>query len=120
MTDILYLVMKMVDYKAIGRRIAYYRKKAGMTQATFSEKLDITESYMSQVERGSAKVSLSRLEEISDILDVDLALLLSDTTIVDSIPINIEIFEIIKDWPHEKVDFLTELVLCADEKMKKS
>ena len=119
MTDILYLVMRMVNYKAIGRRIACYRKKLSMTQAVLSEKLDITESYISQIERGSAKVSLPRLAQISDELHVDIALLISDEAKVSDVPINIEIFEIIKDWPDENVDMLTELVLCADEKIKK-
>lgn len=120
MTDILYLVMRMINYKAIGRRIACYRKKLSMTQATLSEKLDITESYISQIERGSAKVSLPRLAQISDALHVDLALLISDEATISEIPINIEIFEIIKDWPSDKIDLLTDILVCADERIKKS
>lgn len=119
MTDILYLVMRMINYKAIGRRIACYRKKLSMTQATLSEKLDITESYISQIERGSAKVSLPRLAQISDALHVDLALLISDEATISEIPINIEIFEIIKDWPSDKIDLLTDILVCADERIKK-
>ena len=53
----------MIDYKAIGRRIAFYRKKAVMTQSVLSEKLGVTESYISQIEHCSTKVSLSRLEQ---------------------------------------------------------
>lgn len=120
MTGILYLVMRMINYKAIGRRIACYRKKLSMTQATLSEKLDITESYISQIERGSAKVSLPRLAQISDALHVDLALLISDETTISEIPINIEIFEIIKDWPSDKIDLLTDILVCADERIKAS
>lgn len=120
MTDILYLVMRMINYKAIGRRIACYRKKLSMTQATLSEKLDITESYISQIERGSAKVSLPRLAQISDALHVDLALLISDEATISEISINIEIFEIIKDWPSDKIDLLTDILVCADERIKKS
>ena len=120
MTAILNVVMKMINYKAIGRRIACYRKKLSMTQATLSEELDVSESYISQIERGSAKVSLSRLDEISEILEVDLAFLLSDAVTVSDVPINIEIHEIIKDWPTDKVDFLAELVVCADERIKQS
>lgn len=112
--------MRMINYKAIGRRIACYRKKLSMTQATLSEKLDITESYISQIERGSAKVSLPRLAQISDALHVDLALLISDEATISEIPINIEIFEIIKDWPSDKIDLLTDILVCADERIKKS
>ena len=119
MTDILNVVMKMINYKAIGRRIAAYRKKLSMTQATLSEKLDVTESYISQVERGSAKVSLPRLAQISDTLHVDLGVLISDEVTISDTPINVEIFEIIKDWPADKVDLLTDLLVCADERFKK-
>lgn len=35
----------MLDYKAIGRRIAFYRKRELYTQAILAEKLDISESY---------------------------------------------------------------------------
>lgn len=110
----------MINYKAIGRRIACYRKKLSMTQATLSEKLDVSESYMSQIERGSAKVSLPRLDEISEILEIDLPFLLSDEITFSEVPINVEIHEIIKDWPTDKIDLLADLVLCADERIKKS
>lgn len=120
MTVILNLVIKMINYKAIGRRIACYRKKLSMTQATLSEELDVSESYISQIERGSAKVSLPRLDEISEVLEIDLPFLLSDEINVSDVPINIEIHEIIKDWPADKVDFLTDMLVCADEKIKKT
>lgn len=109
----------MVDYKAIGRRIAFYRKKAALTQAVLSEKLGVTESYISQLERGSAKIPFPRLGEISDILQVDIALLVSDKAFLSQPPINTEIHEIIKDWPQERLSLLAELLICADEKMNK-
>lgn len=107
----------MVDYKSIGRRIAFYRKKAAMTQAALSEKLGVTESYISQLERGSARIPLPRLSQIADILCVDIALLVSDKAIVSEIPFNSEIFEIIKDWPTEQVSFLSELLICANDRL---
>lgn len=116
---ILNLVIIMIDYKSIGRRISFYRKRAAVTQAALSEQLGITESYISQIERGSAKVSLSRLSQISDALDVDIALLVSDKATVSHEPVNTEIFEIIKDWPAEQVSLLANLLICADAKMGK-
>lgn len=69
----------MLDYKAIGRRIAYYRKRAYHTQASLAEELEISESYMSQVECGKAKVSLERLNSIAEKINVDITILLSDS-----------------------------------------
>lgn len=105
----------MIDYKAIGRRIALYRKKKGLTQAALSETLGVSESYVSQVERGSARISLSRLDEISEVLSTDIALLISDNVVLPEMSVNSEIFEIIKNWDKEKTDFLIKLLLCADE-----
>lgn len=109
----------MIDYKSIGRRISFYRKKASMTQNFLSEKLGISESYVSQIECGTAKVSLSRLAQISNILGIDIALLVSDQATVSETPVNTEIYEIIKDWPAEQISFLADLLICADAKMRK-
>lgn len=109
----------MVDYRAIGRRIAFYRKKATLTQAVLSEKLGVTESYISQIERGSAKAPLSRLDQIANILSVDIALLVSDHASVSNIPVNSEVFEIIKDWPTEQISFLIALLSVANENLAK-
>ena len=67
----------MVNYKAIGGRVKYYRKKKQITQRELSAILDVTESYISGIENGS-KVSLTRLDQIADVLDVHIALLISD------------------------------------------
>lgn len=117
--DILKLVIRMIDYKSIGKRIAIYRKSIPMTQAALSEKLGVTESYVSQIECGSAKISLGRLAQISDILDVDIALLVSEKATVSDMPINTAIFEIIKNWPTEHMSLLTDLLICADTNLRK-
>lgn len=106
----------MTDYISIGRRIALYRKKAAMTQSVLSEKLGMTESHVSQIERGSAKVSLPRLHEIAEILQVDIALLVSDRATVSQTPINSEIFELIREWPADQISFLIDLLIFLNKK----
>ena len=108
----------MIDYKSLGRRICYYRKQKGLTQAAFSELLDVSESYISQIERGISKVSLTRLDKIADVLEVDIALLISDHVINTSAEFNSEIYEITKNWSKENIDMLINLLMCADEKIK--
>lgn len=107
----------MIDYKAIGRRIAFYRKKERMTQATLSERLAVSESFVSQIERGSAKISFPRLWQIADILAVDVALLVSDRVCISETPCNSEIAEIIKDWPAEQIDLLIDLLTLAGDRI---
>ena len=109
----------MLDYKAIGRRISFYRKKSSITQGALAEKLDISDGYISQIERGNARISLTRLDEIAEILKIDIACLLSDKVMHSDIVVNSEIQEIIKDWNKDKIDFLISLLNCADETFKK-
>ena len=107
--------MLMVDYKAIGRRISYYRKKKGLTQAAFAESLGVSESYVSQIERGISRISLARLYEVADVLKTDIVFLISDELPYKGFDctVNSEIFEITKSWSKEKIALLIKLLLCV-------
>lgn len=109
----------MLDYKSIGRRIAFYRKRAKISQGVLAEKLDISDGYVSRIECGSTKVSLARLDEISEVLNIDIACLLSDKIIDSDYVVNTEVYEIIKNWDKEKVNILIALLSCADEQFNK-
>ncbi len=106
----------MIDYKAIGRRISRSRTNSRYTQAALAEKLDISESYMSQVECGKTEISLKRLAQIADILNIDITALLSDTNPNTENYGSSELFELIKDWPYESKDVLIDCVKCINEK----
>jgi len=110
----------MLNYNTIGRRICHYRKERNLTQAALSEILNISESYLSQIERGAAKVSLPRLSSIADILEIDIAYLVSDHITKTNPYVNSEISEITKDWSTEQINFLIELLVCADKQFKQS
>lgn len=68
----------MIDYKAIGKRIKIYRKNANLTQFELAEELGITDKYLSQIECGSAKISLTRLFEVSKPLGITPEQLIAD------------------------------------------
>lgn len=59
-------------YTNIGLKIAYYRKKAGMTQEQLAERVEISPGYLSQVETPSfiQPISLKLLFKIADTLEV--------------------------------------------------
>lgn len=57
-------------YYLLGRRIHYLRKKRGLTQKRFSEKLEITPSHLASVEAGLKKPSVDLLFSIAKALDV--------------------------------------------------
>ena len=108
----------MIDYKSIGRRIAINRRKAKVTQAWLAEKIDVSESFISQVERGKAKISLPRLYEIADCLDIDVAVLVSDCRKLNKKEVDSELDDIIKYSTPEQREFLTGLLEYLDKKIK--
>lgn len=67
-------------YITMGLKIAYFRKKAGMTQEAFAEKIGKSLNFISQVEgTGMIKgVSLETLFKMADVLNIPPAKLLED------------------------------------------
>ena len=55
-------------------------KKCGLTQEKLSEIIDVSPSYISEIERGSSISSLSTISKISQVLDIDLDYLIFGIT----------------------------------------
>lgn len=66
-----------VDFKLIGKRIQDKRKGLKKTQEDLAEYLDVSVGYVSNMERGTTKISLTTLVSISDFLDCDVSDLIS-------------------------------------------
>ncbi|NPV70258.1 MAG: cupin domain-containing protein [Firmicutes bacterium] len=56
--------------ESIGRRIRFLRKRKGITLRDMGERLNLSASYLSQMETGKANVRIDVLKQISDILGV--------------------------------------------------
>jgi len=62
------------DASQVGERIAYYRKRLGLSQIEFAGLIDRSESWVSQVERGVRAIDrLSVLQMVADKLNVSVA-----------------------------------------------
>lgn len=58
-----------VNFKLIGTRICEIRKSKGITQMELAEMVDVSEGYISLIEHGKKKVSLTCLIKIALVLD---------------------------------------------------
>lgn len=58
-----------LNYKMIGKRIRRERKKRKLTQEQLAERANISASFMGHIERGTRKMSIETLCEISLVLD---------------------------------------------------
>ena len=109
----------MIDYKAIGRRISIYRKKSGMTHKELSQKLNISDAYISSVENGKSRPSLSRLQEIADCLGVEISYIICDNIPYNGTIVNTTLMAIIQNWNSDQIKSLNEMVLRLDKIVEK-
>ena len=70
---------KIVDYKALGEHIQQRRQQLGFTQQTAAEKLDLSISFFSRIERGEKAASLETLIKIAKFFDFSLDFLLQES-----------------------------------------
>ncbi|MCL2562901.1 MAG: helix-turn-helix transcriptional regulator [Oscillospiraceae bacterium] len=65
-------------YFEIGLNVAFYRKKAGMTQDQLAEKIDMNRSYLGEIEAPNmvTTLSLEMLFKIADALEIPASKLL--------------------------------------------
>jgi transcriptional regulator with XRE-family HTH domain len=72
--------------KALGRKIAFNRKRRGLSQKEFARLLDRSEAWVSQVERGVRRIDrMTVLEKVADVLDIPVAELAAEAPIVASV-----------------------------------
>lgn len=77
-----------MDYKFLGKRIREERLKLNLTQEKLSESVDISDSYMGQIERGERSVALDTLSRIANRLGVTIDYLLQESVNIDDKYIN--------------------------------
>ena len=58
-------------YRSIGLNILYYRRLKGLSQEALSIKAGLTRSYISKIERGTARCGLEVFFLIAQALEVD-------------------------------------------------
>lgn len=67
-----------MDYKRLGLRIREERLKINLTQEQLAEAIDISNSYMGQIERGERSVTLDTLLRLTNKLGITVDYLLQD------------------------------------------
>lgn len=67
------MFVPMLDSKTVGRVIADFRKKKGISQEVLSGLADIGRTHLSAIERGERKPTLETLYRIATALDVKMS-----------------------------------------------
>ena len=74
-------IRRDVFYRQIGAKIAYYRTLYGMEQSQLADKIHISQSTLSRIERGryGENISIAMLLDIAEGLEIDPSLLTTFT-----------------------------------------
>ena len=59
-----------IDYDALGKRIANFRKKRRLTQEQMAEKTELSTNYISHIENSRSIPSLETLMKLCEVLNV--------------------------------------------------
>ena len=94
--------MSMIDFGALGRNIKNTRKAAGKTQDHLAELLGVSVGYVSQIERGATKVSLSMLFRIAEALGCEPERLICGSAEGQTNYLNREMADALDKLPPEK------------------
>ena len=90
--------MKELNYAQIGKRIKEKRTSLHITQEKLAEKIDVSPSYVSEIERGTSISSLAVITKIATTLDLNLDYLILG---INSKNIDETFSEIIKSIPEK-------------------
>lgn len=71
-----------MDYSLLGKRLREERQKLYLTQEKLAEKVEVSDAYIGQIERGERSLSLDTLIKLANQLGVTVDYLLHDSIMV--------------------------------------
>lgn len=107
--------MSQPDYSLIGQRIKKAREQKKYTQLYLSEKMGISNSYLSKIENGKDHFNIKRLTEASQLLDVPEGYFLDGTSINSNTYLDKELHNLIKKCSPKKQKVIYEIVKIIAE-----
>lgn len=87
-----------LNYIEIGKRIKIKRKEMHLTQEKLSELIDVSPTYISEIERGTSISSLATIAKLANVLELNLDYLVFGITDTNS---NTTFSEILKSIPEK-------------------
>jgi transcriptional regulator with XRE-family HTH domain len=108
------------DYGVIGKRIKQAREDKGLTQEKLAESLDVSNAYISKIERGKTDVGLKRLSEISAVLEESMGYLLNGTNSSSGDYLRNEITDMLEGCSPETIKLIASVIKPIVEFDKKN
>ncbi len=100
----------MLDVNKLGKRIKQTRRAKHITAEAFAEKIEISVSFLREIERGSKRPSIVKFVEIANALEVSADYLLKDSINVSEPLILQGIAQELDGLPIKQVNFIEKVV----------
>lgn len=107
--------MDKVDYKAMGKRIREKRLEKGWTQENLAEKIEMSTSYIGEIERGTSIASLAAVVSIARVLGLNLDSLVNG---INGENANQAFSEILDEVPEKNKDLYVRICEGVAETLK--
>lgn len=107
-----------VDFNNLGIRIKHYRTKMGLKQNKLAEMMDVEPAYISRIESGQSKMSLSTFVILTNALGVTANDLLCDSLVESSSIHADELSSLLSDCNAEERRFIIALVHDVKKRLR--
>jgi len=114
------MIKLAIDYTSIGKRIKKAREDKGMTQKKLSEFLDVSNAYVSKIERGKTTLNLNTFSAICEYLDVSMSNILTGSVSSSKNYMRSEISELIDKCSPAKVALAAKIIKDICEFVEKN
>ncbi len=98
----------MINFKAIGQRIKFHRKKNLYTQEQLAEKLNLSTEHLSRIENGTYRPSITLIEKLCNVFTINEAELMFG--IASEKEYNKELYDKIELLSEEKKQIIIQLI----------
>jgi transcriptional regulator with XRE-family HTH domain len=98
------------DYYVIGKRIRKAREGKGLTQEALAEFMDVSNAYISKIERGKTSVNLDTFSKICVVLEQSSEYILTGTNSVSSDYLRNEIIEMLQGCSADKIKLISKVI----------
>jgi len=99
-----------MNYKKLGSRIREERLKLGLTQEVIAEDINVSVSYIGQIERGERSLSLDTLVKLTNRLGVTIDYLLQDSVKVNNEISIIQLENLLNGRSQKEVQMALDLI----------
>ncbi len=104
-----------LDYQLIGKRLKDARNSKKLTLDQLAKKLDVSIPFVSRIEKGNLEISLKRLSQICEILEISEGSILNGTSTTSKNYLNDDFSSLLKNCPADKLNLIYNVAKIISE-----